>query len=164
MSIQIDNWVFEMTGAELEPQRLERKRTMDTLALATEPELAGAWEALAVKPAVKPVRGPETGLVMVRGRTGGTGQPFNLGEVAVCRATVMLEDGTAGHAHVLGSHPQKARLAAVFDALAQTDSHKPAVEALLQHIASRISGERRRKTQETAATRVDFFTMVRGED
>ncbi len=142
----------------------EHKRVMDTLALATELELASAWDALTDKPAVKPVRGPETGLVMVRGRTGGTGQPFNLGEVAVSRATVMLEDGTAGHAHVLGGHPQKARLAAVFDALAQTVSHRSAVEALLQRITSRISGERHRQAQETAATRVDFFTMVRGED
>lgn len=153
-----------MTKTELDPERLDRKRIMDTLALATELELAGAWDALTEKPAVKAVRGPETGLVMVRGRTGGSGQPFNLGEVAVCRATVMLEDGTAGHAHVLGSHPQRARLAAVFDALAQTGSYKSAVEPLLERITLRISGERRRQAQETAATRVDFFTMVRGED
>ncbi len=153
-----------MTETALDPERLDRKRVMDTLALATEPELAAAWDALADKPAITPVRGPETGLVMVRGRTGGTGQPFNLGEVAVSRATVMLEDGTAGHAHVLGRHRQKARLAAVFDAMAQSDGHKSSVETLLERIMLRVSGEHRRQAQETAATRVDFFTMVRGED
>ncbi len=153
-----------MTGTFIDASCRERKRVMDLLAIATETELSGAWDILAEKPEVKPVRGPETGLVMVRGQTGGTGQPFNLGEVAVSRATVMLEDGTAGHAHVLGNHPEKARLAAVFDALAQMDTHTAAVEALLQNIAIRVNEERRRQVQETAATRVDFFTMVRGED
>lgn len=164
MSIQIDNWISIVSVAGIEQQKLDRKQAMNTLALATEEELFAAWSAIAPKPKVRNVRGPETGLVMVRGRTGGTGQPFNLGEVAVSRATVMLENGTAGHAHVLGNHPEKARLAAVFDALAQTETHKPAVDTLLKEITARVNEKRRKQVQETAATRVDFFTMVRGED
>lgn len=164
MSIQIDNRDPIVTVAETEHQKQERKQAMNTLALATEDELFVAWDALASKPKIKNVRGPETGLVMVRGRTGGTGQPFNLGEVAVSRATVMLENGTAGHAHVLGNHPEKARLAAVFDALVQTETHKPAVDILLKAIEARVGKQRRKQAQETAATRVNFFTMVRGED
>ncbi len=88
-----------------DPQRPDidenRRRAASLLARATRQELEAAWSALPQQPAVKPVRGPETGLVMVRGRIGGGGQPFNLGEATVTRATVMLDSGTAGHAHAL---------------------------------------------------------------
>lgn len=153
-----------MTLSETERQKLERKHVMNTLALATEGELTDAWDALDFKPGTKNVRGPETGLVMVRGRTGGAGQQFNLGEVAVSRATILLENGIAGHAHVLGNHPEKARLAAVFDALAQTETHKPVVDRLLTAIETRVNKQHLKQAQETAATGVDFFTLVRGED
>ncbi|KWV41461.1 phosphonate C-P lyase system protein PhnG [Rhizobium altiplani] len=142
-----------------------RKRVIDLLARAERQELLAAWDKLAEKPAVQPVRGPEMGLVMVRGRMGGGGAPFNLGEVTVTRATVRLASGTVGHAQVLGTDREKARLSAIFDALWQEPVTQPLVEqALLQPIASRVADADRRKADETAATRVDFFTMVRGDD
>lgn len=150
-------------SAHDETQR-ERKRVMDVLALATLPELSAAWDDIAEKPTILPVRGPETGLVMVRGRTGGTGQPFNLGEVAVSRATIMIQSGPAGHAHVLGHQPEKARLAAVFDGLAQMPEYRSLVSHLLGRVSKRVSEAHLKQAGETAATRVDFFTMVRGED
>src|ERR1700741_1942991 len=101
-------------------ERRERKRTVDLLARADRDELDAAWNALAeTNPEVQAVRGPETGLVMVRGRIGGGGSPFNLGEVTVTRATIRLSSGKVGHAHMLGTDREKARLAAVFDALWQ---------------------------------------------
>ena len=142
----------------------ERKRVMGLLALAILPELVAAWKSVPDRPTVLSVRGPETGLVMVRGKTGGTGEPFNLGEVAVCRATVMIEGGPAGHAHVLGNQPEKARLAAIFDALAQVPAQADLVNDLLDRISCRVGEERRKQAGEAASTRVDFFTMVRGED
>jgi alpha-D-ribose 1-methylphosphonate 5-triphosphate synthase subunit PhnG len=143
----------------------ERKRTTDLLARAEHEELETAWNGLEAKPDVHPVRGPETGLVMVRGRIGGGGSPFNLGEVTVTRATVRLGSGTVGHSHALGTDREKARLAAVFDALWQEPATRDFVEAtLLRPITERIVAENARKAEETAATRVDFFTMVRGED
>ncbi len=142
-----------------------RKRTVDLLARAERQELLAAWDALAEKPVAQPVRGPETGLVMVRGRIGGGGAPFNLGEVTVTRATVRLASGSVGHAHALGTDREKARLSAIFDALWQEEATRGFVEqTLLSPIANRIAGEAGRKAGETAATRVDFFTMVRGED
>jgi alpha-D-ribose 1-methylphosphonate 5-triphosphate synthase subunit PhnG len=110
------------------------------------------------------VRGPETGLVMVRGRIGGGGDPFNLGEATVSRATVRLATGEIGHGQLLGTDKERARYAAIFDALYQNETYHPAVEALHEQIAARIAAKDRRKAEETAATRVDFFTMVRGED
>ena len=142
-----------------------RRRASGLLARASTQELLSAWEKLGEKPEVKPVRGPETGLVMVRGRIGGGGAAFNLGEATVTRATVMLASGTAGHAHALGTSKENVRLAAIFDALWQEDANRDFVEtALLSPIAERLAAEDRQKAEETAATRVDFFTMVRGED
>ena len=142
-----------------------RKRTVDLLARTETQELLAAWDALAEKPIVQPVRGPETGLVMVRGRIGGGGAPFNLGEVTVTRATVRLASGSVGHAQALGTDREKARLSAIFDALWQEEATRGFVEErLLSPIARRIADDNNRKAEETAATRVDFFTMVRGED
>lgn len=140
------------------------KKAMGLLARATLDELNAAWEALADKPDVHPVRGPETGLVMVRGRIGGGGDPFNLGEATVSRATIRLSTGEIGHGQLLGTDRQRARLAAIFDALSQRDGDKADVESLLRRVAERLAQEERRKAEETAATRVDFFTMVRGDD
>jgi alpha-D-ribose 1-methylphosphonate 5-triphosphate synthase subunit PhnG len=142
----------------------ERQRAMGLLAKASRAELQAAWDALDEKPAVQPVRGPETGLVMVRGRIGGGGAPFNLGEATVSRASIRLEDGTVGHGQALGTDGAKVRLAAIFDALFQQPARKERVETLLDAIAARIADEDAEKVRQTAATRVDFFTMVRGED
>ncbi len=143
----------------------QRKRVTDLLARATVTELKTVWETLEPQPAVEALRGPETGLVMVRGRIGGGGAAFNLGEATVSRAAVRLSSGTVGHGHVLGTDRSRARLAAIFDALWQEAEHRPFIEAqLLQPVAARIEAAERSKAEETAATRVDFFTMVRGED
>ena len=141
-----------------------RRKAMGLLAHATLDELNAAWEALVDKPEVHPVRGPETGLVMVRGRIGGGGDPFNLGEATVSRATIRLSTGEIGHGQMLGTDRQRARLAAIFDALSQRAGNNADVESLLRRVAERLAQEERRKAEETAATRVDFFTMVRGDD
>ncbi|UDF31737.1 UNVERIFIED_ORG: phosphonate C-P lyase system protein PhnG (plasmid) [Roseateles sp. XES5] len=142
----------------------ERQKAMGLLAKASRAELQAAFEALENKPAAQPVRGPETGLVMVRGRIGGGGAPFNLGEATVTRASIRLEDGTVGHGQSLGTDGAKARLAAIFDALFQQPARKADVDMLLETIAARVAEEDAAKARQTAATRVDFFTMVRGED
>ncbi len=138
---------------------------MSLLAKATRSELSSVWSEWAGKPEVENLRGPETGLVMVRGRMGGGGAPFNLGETTVTRATVRLASGTIGHAYALGRDREKVRLAAVFEALWQEAESRPIViEKVLEPVARRIEAEDGRKRAETAATKVDFFTMVRGDD
>jgi alpha-D-ribose 1-methylphosphonate 5-triphosphate synthase subunit PhnG len=100
---------------------------------------------------------------MLRGRTGGGGAPFNLGEATVTRATVRLETGEIGHAYCLGRDRQKAEVIAVFDAMFQR--HPGPIETLVLaplRTAALAADEKRK--EETAATKVDFFTMVRGED
>lgn len=154
-------------AAQTAPERQApaRKRVMDLLARALWKELSDAWDGVEPKPEFEFLKGPETGLVMVRGRVGGGGAPFNLGEATMTRATVRLSNGMVGQAFALGTDREKARLAAIFDALAQQPEHMDFVEQrLLAPIVRRLATEDKKKAEETAATRVDFFTMVRGED
>ena len=104
-----------------------------------------------------------TGLVMLRGRIGGDGAPFNLGEATVPKSVIELVDGTRGYGQCLGRNPRKAELVAVFDALWQQDEAR--VEALaLKPIRKALALARQTQAAQTAATKVDFFTLVRGED
>lgn len=104
-------------------------------------------------------------MVMLRGRIGGGGAPFNLGEATVTRATVKLDSGEVGHSVILGRNLEKARIVAHLDALAQRADWLARIEAefVVPAFEAKAS-ERTRRAEETEATRVDFFTMVRGED
>jgi alpha-D-ribose 1-methylphosphonate 5-triphosphate synthase subunit PhnG len=142
-----------------------RRRWMSILAKAESDELATAWTQLGAVPDYRVLRGPEIGLVMVRGRAGGTGAPFNLGEMTVTRCTVELAEGAVGHAYVRGRRRRHAELAAVLDALLQDPTRRPALEAdVLERLAAEQAGRRRAAEVKAAATRVDFLTLVRGED
>ena len=147
-----------------DPETEGRRRRMGLLARANAVELDAAWTTLGVPPEVTDLRGPETGLVMLTGRIGGDGARFNLGEATVSRSTVRLASGQIGFGQLLGSDRDRARRAAVFDALACTEEGGPMVERLCAVVETRLAGERRQQEAETASTRVDFFTLVRGED
>ena len=67
-----------------------RKRWMGLMARAPGARLAALAEMLPDMPSYAPLRAPEIGGVMVQGRMGGTGQPFNLGEMTVTRASVQI--------------------------------------------------------------------------
>lgn len=140
-----------------------RQAALNVLAGADAGELRRLWEDWAGKPEVGPVRGPETGLVMLRGRMGGGGTPFNLGEATVTRASVRLASGEIGHGYCLGRAHDKARIIAILDALLQREPERVEAQMLAPLRAAALAADRRRK-EETAATKVDFFTMVRGED
>lgn len=115
-------------------------------------------------PAHENRREPECGLVMVRGRIGGDGVPFNLGEATVSRAAVQLAGGALGVGYTLGRDRRKAELIALCDALIQTAEHADAVEArVVAPLRARIVAANHTKAAQAAATRVDFYTLVRGE-
>ncbi len=110
------------------------------------------------------LRAPEIGTVMVRGRAGGTGAAFNLGEMTVTRASVRLsQSGTVGHGYVQGRDRDHARRAALADAMVQDD---PAGmdSAVLTPLRADEAARRAATAAEAARTRVEFFTLVRGED
>jgi alpha-D-ribose 1-methylphosphonate 5-triphosphate synthase subunit PhnG len=140
-----------------------RQDALGVLANAEMKDLSSAWQTWENKPEVRPIRGPETGLIMLRGRTGGGGAPFNLGEATVSRASVRIDSGEVGHGYCLGRDGEKARLIAVVDALFQREPEN--IEFAILRPLREITSERdKRVRDETAATKVEFFTMVRGED
>ena len=142
-----------------------RQRAMAVFAQATCAELERGIDAVPSSADWRYLRPPEIGLVMVRGRIGGGGAPFNMGEVTVTRCTVLVADGATGTSYVMGRDKEKARLAALCDAFWQMPDIHPVIEAeVLEPVAQRRQEEDRETSSETAATRVDFFTMVRGED
>ncbi len=142
-----------------------RQRAMRILAHATHQEVSSGLAAIGELESHVDLRLPETGLVMLRGRIGGDGAPFNIGEATVTRCAVQLRSGEIGLSYSLGRDPKKARLAAVCDALWQTETHRPAIEQhVLAPVRMRVERERELALRRAAATRVDFFTLVRGED
>jgi alpha-D-ribose 1-methylphosphonate 5-triphosphate synthase subunit PhnG len=149
------------------PAEAVRQRWMRTLATAGPDTLEMAWECWEPKPAVQAIRGPEAGLVMVRGRIGGTGARFNLGEATVTRATVrlhgeLLATDTVGTSYVLGTDLEHARLAAIFDALLADPELRERVLAEVITPLEQAQAERDRlRHAEARSTLVDFFTVAR---
>lgn len=149
------------------PDVAARQAWMRTLALADTADLAAAWQDWQPQPEVDQVRGPETGLVMVRGRIDAGGARFNLGEATVSRATVRLH-GTAlradvlGCSYVLGTDVEHARLAAVFDGLlADPDLHDRVQAEVVAPLARTQADRDERRRGDARSTRVDFFTVAR---
>jgi alpha-D-ribose 1-methylphosphonate 5-triphosphate synthase subunit PhnG len=144
----------------------KRRRWMAVLAKASGEELERAWAETVPQPAYETLRAPETGLVMVRGRIGGTGDAFNLGEMSMTRCAVRISGGAGsaaiGFAFVAGRNRRHAELAAVFDALLQDDiAHDRLQRDVIEKLSSSQAARKLRDVQQSAATRVDFFTMVR---
>ncbi|WP_299499964.1 phosphonate C-P lyase system protein PhnG [uncultured Roseobacter sp.] len=145
-------------------EQLDRKEWMSLLAKAPADRLAELWAAADCTPEHVFLRAPEQGAVMVRGRTGATGAPFNLGEMTVTRCTARLSDGTVGHGYVRGRDKTKAVTAALIDALMQTDQAHVIRDTILTPLRENAEAAAQTKAAKAAATKVEFFTLVRGED
>jgi alpha-D-ribose 1-methylphosphonate 5-triphosphate synthase subunit PhnG len=140
-----------------------RKAAMAVLAHSATADIAGFIGMIAL-PIHEDLREPENGLVMVRGRIGGDGAAFNLGEATVSRAAVRLSTGEVGFGYTLGRDGAKARMIALCDALVQSEEFAGLVETrVIAPLRAAISAKRNRKAEEAAATRVEFYTLVRGE-
>jgi alpha-D-ribose 1-methylphosphonate 5-triphosphate synthase subunit PhnG len=145
--------------------RAKRRAAMAVLAESNTAEIAHLLETLGHLPAHEEMRAPEHGLVMIRGRIGGDGAQFNLGEATVSRAVVRLASGEMGFGYVLGRDRAKARLIALCDALVQTGTYAAALEnKVIAPIRTSLEAQRETRARQVAATKVDFFTLVRGED
>jgi alpha-D-ribose 1-methylphosphonate 5-triphosphate synthase subunit PhnG len=134
-----------------------RRRWMAVLARA---DAATLCERLGTPPAYRVLRGPEAGLVMVRGRAGGGGAPFNLGEMTATRCTVRTDVGCVGHAYIVGRNERLAELAALTDALLQDPTRQDALmEEVIEPLAAMQQARRDAVSAKAAATRVQFFAM-----
>lgn len=146
-----------------------RQRLMAACAVADTAELTNiidAFQALVDTNTIVDVRPPELGLVMLRGRMGGDGAAFNVGEATVARAVVRLKTGAVGYAYQLGRSKERARLAAIVDAIGQSSPNAMAQlqSSFVEPVMQRAATQSQSAQAEADATRVNFFTMTRGED
>lgn len=141
----------------------QRRRWLAVLARAPRPSLEHAAARLHPAPARELVRASECGMVMLRGRAGGTGDPFNLGEATVTRCAMRVGDAL-GVGYVLGRDRVHAELVALFDALLQDPARRSALlDGVVEPLAQEQAQARASRSRAAAASRVEFFTMVRGE-
>lgn len=140
----------------------ERQRWMQVLARAGDALLQ--YESRLDGVPYQCIRKPETGMAMVRGRTGGTGQAFNLGEMTVTRCVVQLHDGRAGYSYVAGRNKRHAELAAVADALLLGEEKAIIMQSVIDPLARSQQRARQARQAQVAASGVDFFTLIRGEN
>ena len=116
------------------------------------------------------LRRPETGLMMIEGRMGGTGARFNVGEVTVTRCALRLAraaaDAPVGIAYVLGRSHQHAYLAATADALLLSPEHNDLEQTLLAPIREHLAQIKKNRQQQADSSKVEFFTVARetGQD
>jgi alpha-D-ribose 1-methylphosphonate 5-triphosphate synthase subunit PhnG len=141
-----------------------RKAWMGLLAKAPEGRVAALLDEAIARPAFTWLRVPEIGSAMVRARVGATGAPFNLGEMTITRCALTLDTGEVGHAYIRGRSKADAEAAALVDALMQTDAAPRLSEVLLASLETERATAKAARAAKAAATKVDFFTMARGED
>ena len=145
-------------------QRTMRQEWMAVLAKSSIEDLENAWTLLRDRPTFRLLRPPETGLVMVRARAGGTGMKFNLGEATLTRCTVQIDGGSMGTAYVMGRDRRHAELAALFDGLLQDPRWQSGLmEKVIGPLRAILQEKKILSARQAAATRVEFFTMVRGD-
>ena len=142
-----------------------RQNWISVLAKADYSTLLDLWSRKPDENSFQILRKPETGLVMIRGRMGGTGAPFNTGEATVTRCSVRSESGHVGHSYVMGRNHDHAMIAAKIDAQLQDEAlFEDLMAEIIKPLEENLSEAKQVDREKVAATKVDFFTMVRGED
>lgn len=141
----------------------ERQHWIGVLARARRDELQPFEDALR-DIEYQLIRAPEIGMTLVRGRMGGNGAPFNVGEMSVTRCVVRLADGRTGYSYLAGRDKVHAELAALADAHLQGAQQRHWLTEMITPLAHTQAERRAQKEAETAATKVEFFTLVRGEN
>ena len=147
------------------PEVRARRHWMGVLAKSAGTTLQQRWQLLSLAPDYQFIRKPETGLIMLRGRIGGSGQPFNLGEMTLTRCAVRLASGTLGVSYVAGRNTRHAVTAALADALLQEENTQALLQReLIEPLQTELDAQRQQRAAQVNSSRVDFFTLVRGED
>ncbi|MGQ4696876.1 phosphonate C-P lyase system protein PhnG [Enterobacter asburiae] len=142
-----------------------RQRWMRVLAHSQPAALAARMNALSLTPDYDTLRAPEIGLVQIQARMGGTGERFFAGDATLTRAAIRLNSGTLGYSYVLGRDKAHAERCAVIDALLQ---EPPYFQTLMETLIAPLEADRAARIAarqaEVNTSRVDFFTLVRGDN
>lgn len=145
-------------------EKMDRQAWMSLLAKAPEGRVSELLDATMPRPIFTWLRAPEIGSTMVRGRAGATGAPFNLGEMTITRCALTIESGEVGNAYIQGRRKADAEAAAIVDALMQTSAATRLLDDLFKLLSEEAHMRKSARAAKAAATKVDFFTMVRGDD
>ena len=141
-----------------------RQRWMSVLAHSRPDELLAHWQTLNLSPQFERIRAAETGLTQLQGRMGGTGKRFVMGDMTITRAVIRLDGGVYGYSYVSGRNKPHAELCAVIDALLQMQGMDELLhKRVIAPLAALQQERRQQRAREVASSRVDFFTLVRGE-
>ena len=149
---------------DINEEHAPRQKWLGLMAKAPTGRVATLLDEAVARPTFTWLRAPEVGSTMVRARAGATGGPFNLGEVTVTRCALTLVTGEVGHAYIQGRSKADAEAVAVVDALMQTSKATTLQVQVLDLLDAEQTAKRDARAVKAAATKVDFFTMVRGED
>lgn len=84
--------------------------------------------------------------------------------MTITRCALTLESGEVGHAYIQGRRKADAEAAALVDALMQTPAADQLQSSVLTPLAEEAQARKMARAEKAAATKVDFFTMVRGDD
>lgn len=141
-----------------------RQAWMSVLSTADFKEIESRWKFVGFEEPYEFLRKPEPGMVMVRGRADGNGQAFNMGEMTVTRCAVRLSNGVTGCGYVMGTNTRHAELAALCDALLQSDAWgSNVVRQIIRPVEKTLRDRKEAESKAVSSTKVDFYTMVRGE-
>ncbi|RWR02256.1 phosphonate C-P lyase [[Pantoea] beijingensis] len=142
-----------------------RQHWLSVLAHSAADRLEYYWNALNLQPGYDVLRAPETGLTRLQARMGATGKRFIVGDVTVTRAVVRLTDGTCGYSYITGRDKLHAERCAVIDALLQQRENGALLhDNLITPLAAERAEQQQQRAREVASSRVDFFTLVRGDN
>ena len=143
----------------------DRQQWISVMAKASAKTLIALSDPLVKEHSFETIRGPEIGLTQIQARMGGTGNTFNLGDTPLTRCVVRTSDGIYGYSYIAGRNKAHALRAAELDALLQLEAYRvPITQAVLNPLKAEQDERRQQKVAQTNKTRVDFFTLVRGED
>jgi len=142
-----------------------RQRWMSVLAHSQPTALRERLRVLNVAPEYETIRAPEIGLVQIQARMGGTGERFFAGDATLTRSVIRLKSGTLGYSYQLGRDKQHAEQCAVIDALLQEPTHfQSLMETLIAPLEADRAARIAARQAEVNTSRVDFFTLVRGDN
>ena len=146
---------------KMQKKNWSRKEWLSILAKSDLDSLSTLWEKVKINAEYEFFRKPEIGTVMVRGRSGGTGNSFNLGEITVSRCSVGLQTGEQGYGYIQGRSTEGATIAALVDAFMQTSQKKLIEQKILKPLDAIHKKNKKDLVSKAEATKVDFFTLAR---
>jgi alpha-D-ribose 1-methylphosphonate 5-triphosphate synthase subunit PhnG len=142
-----------------------RQHWMSVIAKSNSETLIALSDTYVTQQDFETIRPAEVGLTQVRGRMGGTGSQFNVGDMTITRCVVRSDQGLYGHSYIIGRNKDHATRAAQLDAMLQDQTHqKNMIEHIIQPLERDLDQQQAAKAKDVAQTKVNFFTLVRGED